>query len=77
MSTALRFAVMGAGAVGAYFGGMLARAGFDVVLIGRPRHVEAIARDGLRLQTKAFDERVPVRAATDASAAALIEPWQP
>ena len=47
----LRFAVMGAGAVGCYYGGMLARAGHDVVLIGRPHHVEAIERHGLRLET--------------------------
>ena len=41
----MKVAVMGAGAVGCYFGGMLARAGHDVVLIGRPQHVEAIERD--------------------------------
>ena len=38
----MKIAVMGAGAVGCYFGGMLARAGHDVVLIGRPGHVMAI-----------------------------------
>lgn len=62
-------AVMGAGAVGCFFGGMLARAGHDVVLIGRPSHVQAIQSHGLRLQTAAFDEQVPVRASTDARAA--------
>ena len=35
-------AVMGAGSVGCYFGGMLARAGHSVTLIGRPSHVDAI-----------------------------------
>jgi 2-dehydropantoate 2-reductase len=69
MTRKLTVAVMGAGAVGCYFGGMLARAGHDVVLIARPRHVDAIARDGLRMQTKTFDERVTVRASVDASAA--------
>jgi len=68
MTTTLKAAVMGAGAVGCYYGGMLARAGHDVVLIARPRHVRAIERDGLRMETKTFDERVRVRAATDASA---------
>jgi len=34
-----RVAVVGAGAVGGYFGGMLARAGAHVTLIGRPSHV--------------------------------------
>ena len=45
-----RIAVLGAGAVGCYFGGMLARAGAPVTLIGRPQHVEALARDGLWLE---------------------------
>jgi 2-dehydropantoate 2-reductase len=61
-------AVMGAGAVGCYYGGMLARAGHDVTLIARPQHVEAIARDGLRLQTAAFDEQVRLKASADPSA---------
>ncbi len=65
----LRVAVMGAGAVGCYFGGLLARAGHDVVLIGRATHVQAIQAAGLRLQTSRFDEQVPVQASTDAAAA--------
>jgi 2-dehydropantoate 2-reductase len=64
----IKVAVMGAGAVGCYFGGMLARAGHEVVLIARPRHVEAIAKDGLRLQTTTFDERVPLAASSDSAA---------
>ncbi|WOB11056.1 ketopantoate reductase family protein [Piscinibacter gummiphilus] len=63
-------AVMGAGAVGCFYGGMLARAGHRVTLIGRPQHVEAIGRGGLRMDTKSFDERVPVQASTEASAVA-------
>ena len=65
-----RVAVMGAGAVGSYFGGMLARAGVDVTLIGRPAHVEAIRRDGLLLDTTTFRERVRVNASTDPAAVA-------
>lgn len=61
---------MGAGAVGCYYGGMLARAGHAVVLIGRPAHVEAVKRHGLRLQTQRFDETVAIAAATEASAVA-------
>ena len=59
---------MGAGAVGMYFGGMLARAGHDVTLIARPQHVEAIEREGLHMDAKTFDERVAVRASSDPSA---------
>jgi len=60
----MKFAVMGAGAVGCYYGGMLARAGHEVTLIARPSHVAAIQAHGLRLQAQTFDEQVPVRATT-------------
>jgi 2-dehydropantoate 2-reductase len=61
-------AVVGAGAVGCFFGGMLARAGVPVTLIGRAEHMEAIARDGLRLQHLRFEERVKPATSTDVSA---------
>jgi 2-dehydropantoate 2-reductase len=61
---------MGAGAVGCYYGGLLARAGHDVVLIGRPAHVEAVNARGLRMQTLSFDEHVTLGANTEASAVA-------
>ncbi len=70
MSQALKFAVMGAGAVGCYYGGMLARAGHSVVLIARPVHVDAIASAGLRLQTQTLDEHIQLAASTDVSAVA-------
>ena len=65
---ALKVAVMGAGAVGCYFGGMLARAGHSVTLIARAQHVQAIAQNGLRLQTRSFDESLRLQASSDASA---------
>src|SRR5277367_4513129 len=64
----MKIAVMGAGAVGCYYGFKLARGGHDVVLIGRPQHVEAIQRQGLRLETQTFDEHVRVSASTEGSA---------
>ena len=64
----MKIAVMGAGAVGCYYGGMLARAGNNVVLIGRSQHVEAIDRQGLRLETQTFDEHIRVSASTEVSA---------
>lgn len=70
MTKTLKVAVMGAGAVGCYYGGMLARAGHDVVLIARPRHVQAIERAGLRMETTTFDEHVKLRATTDPSGVA-------
>lgn len=72
-ATKMKIAVMGAGAVGCYYGAMLARAGHDVVLIGRPQHVEAIEHDGLRLETQQFDERIGhphLTASTDPAAVA-------
>jgi 2-dehydropantoate 2-reductase len=62
-------AVVGAGAVGGYFGGMLARAGAPVVFVGRLAFVEAVSRDGLLLDTEQFKERVKVQASSDLSAA--------
>lgn len=64
-----RIAVVGAGAVGGYFGGMLARAGAPVMMIGRPAFVDAVQKNGLFLDTLQFQERVPVEASTDLSAA--------
>jgi 2-dehydropantoate 2-reductase len=64
-----RIAVLGAGAVGSYFGGMLARAGAPVTLIGRPRHVKAINSQGLFLDSVYFQEHIPVLASTRESAA--------
>jgi 2-dehydropantoate 2-reductase len=62
----MKIAVMGAGAVGCYYGGMLARAGHEVTLIGRRRHVDEVGRAGLLLETKEFKERVRMGASTDA-----------
>ena len=66
----MNVAIMGAGAIGCYFGALLARAGHSVMLIGRPVHVEAINRNGLLLETKTFRGYLPARAASDASAVA-------
>jgi 2-dehydropantoate 2-reductase len=59
---------MGAGAVGCYYGAMLGRAGHQVTLIGRPRHVNAVQRAGLRLQTSQSDEFIKVSSSTEADA---------
>ena len=66
----LTFAVMGAGAVGCYFGALLARAGHRVTLIGRQAHVQAIEAHGLRLQSATLDEHVRLSASTEAKAVA-------
>ncbi len=58
---------MGAGAVGCYYGGMLGRAGHDVTLVARGAHVAAVQAHGLLVETKAFQDRVRVQAATEPS----------
>lgn len=63
-----KIVVVGAGAIGSYFGGVLARAGSDVTLIGRLGHVDAINRDGLLLHSSGAEHVVPVAATTDIAA---------
>jgi 2-dehydropantoate 2-reductase len=60
----MRVAVVGAGAIGCYFGGMLARAGVSVCLIGRQQHVDAINREGLFIDGVRVRERIRVPAST-------------
>jgi len=64
-----KIAVVGAGAVGGYFGGLLARAGAPVVMIGRRSFVDAVAKNGLFLDTLQFQESVRVEASAELSAA--------
>lgn len=64
----MKFAVMGAGAVGCYYGGMLARGGHEVVLIARSRHVQAVRQHGLLMETLAFKEHVSLQASSEAAA---------
>ena len=62
-----KVAVVGAGAVGGYFGGMLARAGAPVTMIGRTAFVEAVKKNGLFLDAVSFQESVHVSASTELS----------
>jgi len=69
----MKIAVMGAGAVGCYYGAMLARAGHTVTLIARPLHVEAIHHHGLLLEARGTTEAVQLSATTEASGVAGAE----
>ncbi len=66
----IKIAVFGAGAVGCYYGGMLARAGHSVTLVGRPLHMDAVRRAGLRLEALSFDEKLPLTASCAAASIA-------
>jgi 2-dehydropantoate 2-reductase len=56
----MKVAVMGAGGIGSYLGAMLARAGLDVTLICRGKHLEAIRRNGISVTSprESFSVRV-------------------
>lgn len=66
----MQVAVVGAGAVGCYYGGLLLRAGHDVTFVGRPVHVDAINANGLLLDLKAFKGYLPAKAASDTASLA-------
>lgn len=62
----MRIAVLGAGGLGGFFGGLLARSGADVTLLARGAHLAALRSDGLMVQSAAVgDFSVPVRATDD------------
>ena len=60
----MRFLVLGAGAVGGYFGGRLAEAGRDVTFLVRGPRAAALAAHGLAVASPLGDFRVPVKIAT-------------
>src|SRR5450631_1406662 len=64
----MRIAVLGAGGVGGYYGGALARAGNAVALFARGAHLEAIRAHGLEVRTPEGTFTVKVEAADDAAA---------
>lgn len=57
--------MFGTGGVGGYFGGRLAQAGESVVFVARGAHLEALRRDGLRVESAAGDFVVQPAEATD------------
>jgi 2-dehydropantoate 2-reductase len=58
----MRYVVYGAGAIGGLVGGNLSKAGFDVTLIARGPHLDAVQRRGLRIDSPGGTEVIPVRA---------------
>jgi 2-dehydropantoate 2-reductase len=51
----MRFLVVGAGAIGAYIGALMARAGFNITLFARGPHLRAMQADGVQVKTAAGD----------------------
>jgi len=58
MASSHRFIIYGAGAIGSVFGGMLARNGHSVSLVGRGPHMEAVRENGLKLDGLLGDYQV-------------------
>ncbi len=56
----MKLLVLGAGAVGGYFGGRLAQAGADVTFLVRPARRAQLARDGLRIASPLGDATLAV-----------------
>jgi 2-dehydropantoate 2-reductase len=80
----MRIAVVGAGAVGGYFGARLAQGGAELVVIARGAHLEAIRRDGIRVDSVAGDAVVrpaecsddPARVAPAEAVLLGVKAWQ-
>ena len=55
----MRILVVGAGAIGGYFGGRLLEAGRDVTFLVRPRRAALLAEGGLTIRSRLGDFRCP------------------
>jgi 2-dehydropantoate 2-reductase len=69
----MRILVVGAGAIGGYFGGRLLEAGRDVTFLVRPRRAAALAKSGLSIRSRLGDVDLP--APPTVTADALREPY--
>lgn len=71
----MKIAMMGSGGVGGFFGGRLADAGYDVSFVARGRHLEAMRRDGLTIESEAQGNiHIPrVRATDDPSSLGPVD----
>jgi 2-dehydropantoate 2-reductase len=58
----MKIVVMGSGGVGGYFGARLAQAGNDVTFVARGRHLAAMRKDGLTLESTHGNAKLQVKA---------------
>jgi len=72
-NTLTQVGVMGAGAVGTFFGAMLARSGVPVTLVGRERHVRAIEAQGLEVTSGGRVDHVRMTASTSLGSLAAAD----
>lgn len=69
----MRIAVMGAGGIGGYFGGLLAHSGNEVTLIARGPHLEAIRANGLTVRGQREEFSLRVEATDDPTDVGPVE----
>lgn len=70
----MRIAIFGTGGVGGYFGGRLAQAGEEVVFIARGEHLQAMQRDGLKVESIKGDFIIhPVQVTNDPGQVGLVD----
>ncbi|MEX2270758.1 MAG: ketopantoate reductase family protein [Vicinamibacterales bacterium] len=69
----MRIAILGSGAVGGFYGALLARQGHDVAFIARGAHLDAIRRNGLRVRGAVGDFAARGRADSDPSAIGEVD----
>jgi 2-dehydropantoate 2-reductase len=70
----MRFAVMGTGGVGGYYGGRLAQNGHDVTFVARGAHLDAMRRSGLQIKDRRGDFTIsPAKATDDPSAIGTVD----
>src|SRR5207253_5336926 len=69
----MKFAIVGAGAIGAFLGAMLTRAGEDVTLIARGAHLRAMQKHGVRVRGEIGDFQVAVKATDEPKAVGEVD----
>lgn len=69
----MKIAILGAGGVGGYYGGILARAGHDVAILARGAHLEALRTQGLEIRAPEGTFTVPVQATDDPAALGAVD----
>lgn len=70
----MRILIMGSGGLGAYYGGLLAQQGHEVIFVARGAHLDAIRASGLHVKSIFGDfDIVPARAVADPAEAGPVE----
>jgi 2-dehydropantoate 2-reductase len=70
----VNIAVMGAGGLGGFIGGVLARKGLEISFLARGQHLEAILRSGLRVESPSGNFTIkPANATADPSEVGVVD----